>query len=254
MSRAGRYTLVFGVLLAASLLLNAALLWGLWDSFGKLQLVRIFPLGFVPLAQQPAARASMGPTLTFWGDSRAYLWDESGLDGLTILTQAHGGQTSSQLMLQLASEQPSRTRYALVQTGINDLHPLGALHAQKTTIVRTLEANLRALPHRLLERSDIVILTTIFPPSPVPLVRRPTWDAETLQLIDAANRTIRSLADGERVIVLDTHGLLRDEQGYLKAEFADPDFFLHVNAQGYAVLNTALLRLLSPEGEGPAVR
>jgi 3-dehydroquinate synthase class II len=89
------------------------------------------------------------------------------------------------------------------------------------------------------------VLTTIFPPGPVPLERRLTWDSETLALIEATNRAIREAADGRRVVVLDAYSLLRDDQGLLAPQYADGDFFLHVNRAAYARLNSDLSSLLT---------
>jgi hypothetical protein len=98
-------------------------------AFERLQLARIFPLGYVPekpRASSAAASAQAGAelntegtaeTIAFWGDSRAYLWDTRDL---------------------------ARDRAIENLIGINDLHPLGVLRARKKDIVDGLQANLIA--------------------------------------------------------------------------------------------------------------
>ena len=242
------------LLLAASLGMNLLLTRALYDSFTKLQFSRIFPLGYASEPERAlAVTGSAGqPSIAFWGDSRAYMWDFNSLAGhWTILNLAHGGQTSSQVRLQLAAAPTTRTNCAVLQVGINDLHPLGALEGHKQAILAGLRGNLLALRDALSARTDRLILTTIFPPAHVPLVRRFTWDPHTLQTIATVNRFIRDAADGDRVRLLDANALLRDSDGYLLARYVDPDFFLHLNQAGYERLNPELSRLCAPAEQQP---
>lgn len=249
-----------GVLLAVSLCANVLLGRSLLVAFERLQLARIFPLGYLPdeqpgrsgtipdadagsrsSAAAPAARES----IAFWGDSRAYMWDTRTLaHARSIENFAHGAQTSAQVLLQLQTTPPTRATYSIVQVGINDLHSLGVLKSSTQPIVRGLRGNIIAIRDALLARSERVVLTTVFPPGPVPLERKLTWDPQTLALIDAANRLIREAADGRRVVVLDANTLLRGGNGLLAPQYADPDFFLHVNQAAYDRLNSELLALL----------
>jgi len=234
------------VLLAVSLSANVVLMRELRDGFQRLQFARIFPLGYSP--DEKPRSAGSGDSIAFWGDSRAYFWDTDALArDHAIENFAHGAQTSSQLLLQLQSTPAVHSTYSVVQIGINDLHPLGALESRKPQIVSGLNANLIAIRDALLARSDRVVLTTIFPPGPVPLARRLSWDPRTLASIDAANEIIRAAADGKRVIVLDANALLRDRAGVLDARYADGDFFLHVNHAAYARLNSELGRTLAAQ-------
>jgi lysophospholipase L1-like esterase len=234
------------VALAVSLCANVLLIRQLQAGFQRLQLARIFPLGYAP--DEKPRTAGSGDSIAFWGDSRAYFWDTSELArDHAVENFAHGAQTSSQLLLQLQSAPARHSSYAIVQIGINDLHPLGALESLKPQIVAALNANLIAIRDALLARSDRVVLTTIFPPGPVPLARRLSWDPQTLASIDAANRAIRGAADGKRVFVLDAYAVLRERDGLLAAQYTDPDFFLHVNRAAYARLNLELSHILAAQ-------
>jgi lysophospholipase L1-like esterase len=243
-----RRTLILLLALVAlgSLALNAVLFGELRDSFAKLQFLRIFPLGYVEDAERPAEPPASGVSIAFWGDSRAYAWDTAPLaSGRTTLNHAHGAITSSQLLLQLKTQAPGHTDYAVVQIGINDLHPLGALPEHKARILALLRRNLPAIRDALLARSDLVVFTTIIPPGRVPLNRRSRWDPLTPQHVLEANQVIRGLADGSRVVVLDAHAALAEDGTRLADRYTDDDFFLHVNRAGYARLNAELQRVLA---------
>jgi len=232
-------------LLALSIAGNALLGRELLAGFARLQFARIFPLGYAPSRAQPALPATPG-LITFWGDSRAYMWDPDTLRrDHAIANFAHGGQTSSQLLLQIRTTPVARSTYAVVQIGINDLHPLGVLGSFKAEIVSTLRANILAIRDALLERSDYVVLTTIFPPSRVPWERKLVWDAQTLELIEDVNAVIRGAADGKRSLLLDAHATLCDRNGLLVSEYADNDFFLHVNREAYVRLDAELGRIVA---------
>ncbi|HEY7640186.1 MAG TPA: GDSL-type esterase/lipase family protein [Steroidobacteraceae bacterium] len=232
----------------ASLALNVVLIERLSSSFAELQFSRVFPLGYVPREESAKPSGDAAGALALYGDSRALLWRPRGMQ---VVNFAHGGQTSTQLRLQLESQPAVRTRWSLVQIGINDLHPLGALAEDRALIVATLRDNVAAIVRTLAQRSDCVIVSTIFPPAHVPLSRRPFWDEATPQYVADVNRSIAALADGRRVLVLDAHAVLRGADGYIDPKFIDPDFFLHVNATAYAALDASLSELLHSGAVAP---
>lgn len=234
---------LFLLLLILSAVSNAILLKELHESFVKLQFSRIFPLGYVPSERLNSNGARAGSSIAFWGDSRAYMWDKSAL-GLIVYDNAHGGITSAQLVLQLRTQSLNATDYAVVQIGINDLHPLGAFGIEKKRILDQLRQNITLVRDALLARSQIVVFTTLFPPGRVPISRRKTWDPDTLRYVDEINQVIRQSADGQRVILLDAHALLSDSSHHLASEFVDSDFFLHVNGAAYARLNERLQQIV----------
>jgi lysophospholipase L1-like esterase len=243
--RASKLLVGLGLLLLTSIVGNVLLAMALEASFARLQLARIFPLGFLP--EEASLSAAIGhPSIAFWGDSRARSWAEStALQGRPVLNFAHGAQTSSQLLLQLETAPPVHSDFAVLQIGINDLHPLGALPATKEQVLSRLRANIMAIRDLLLQRSDIVVMTTLFPPGPVPLQRRLAWDPKTPQYIRDINAAIRASADGKRVVLLDAYELLVDTDSGLAEGNADSDFFLHVNPAAYARLNEPLQRILA---------
>jgi lysophospholipase L1-like esterase len=243
--RASKLLVGLGLLLLASLAGNVLLAVALETSFASLQFARIFPLGFLP-DEAPRSTDVGHPSIAFWGDSRARSWAESAaLRGRPVLNFAHGAQTSSQLLLQLQTAPSTHSDFAVVQIGINDLHPLGALPATREQVLARLRANIVAIRDLLLQRSDVVVMTTLFPPGQVPLQRRLDWDPQTSQYIRDINTAIRASADGKRVILLDAYELLVDADSRLAEGNADSDFFLHVNSAAYARLNEPLQRILA---------
>lgn len=244
-----KWKLAFGLVTLFAILsvaANVAFTKALYESFVKLHFARIFPLGQTSIESPASANTSAKVSIAFWGDSRAFLWDKSTLSGnLNVQDHSHGGITSNQLILQLSTQSTPPSDYAVVQIGINDLHPLGALKHQKNHILRQLRHNILSVRDTLLERSKVVVMTTLFPPGRVPLTRRFAWDPETLQYVREINELIRSATDGKRVLLLDAHTVLADSDQYLDKRFSDNDFFLHVNREAYSRLNDHLLRLLA---------
>ena len=245
--RLRRQSLVLGIVAGIALLSIGANLWfahRLQQAFAELQWARIFPVG-IPAADAPRAPPSGKPRLALYGDSRALLWNTASLAGqFEIVNLAQGAQTSAQLVLQLAARPPVESDWALVEIGINDLHPLGVFAGREALIEDQLADNLTTVVRTLETRSRCVAIVTILPPGPVPLERRATWSPGTLAAIEAANQVIHRLADGERVFVFDGAALLSDEAHGLAVPYRTPDAFLHLNEAGYDVLNRGLQRIL----------
>lgn len=234
--------------------LNVWLAAALHHAFRDLQFARIFPLGAPPAAESPAGTTGNSrPTLAFYGDSRALLWDTQPLaQRFRVVNLAVGAQTSAQLRLQLDSEPHVASDWAIVEVGINDLHPLGVLGEYRETIVTELDRNLGAIVERLLGRSRCVVIVTIVPPASVPWDRRWVWDRGTFDAVAAANLGIAKLAHSDhnsaRIRVLDAARLLVEEGQVLPPRYVSQDSFLHVNGDAYNVLNRALGGILVNTG------
>lgn len=226
--------------LAVSLAANLALAIQLHEAFGRLHFARIFPLGYAPRAVAPDSDAA----IAFYGDSRALHWAISRRSKQAVLNLAHGGQTSAQLRLQLATEPAVTAPWAVVQVGINDLHPLAAVAADRAEVKTALIDNLEAILGQLEERSENVILTTIIPPSTTPLLRKPVTASDLVDLVADVNARIGTFASRPRVRLLDGAALLGTENGLLNPRFVDEAFFLHLNPLAHEVLDEELDRLL----------
>jgi hypothetical protein len=179
-----------------------------------------------------------------WGDSRAQSWEfGAAFPGASIQVFAHGGQTSAQVLLQLKSSRLPRARISIVQVGINDLHPFGALYSNPPDARRAVSKlidNIREIRDSLMATSNLVVLTTVFPPGHVPPVRMLLWDPNTLGYLAQVNDSIRAMAIPGRVWVFEANSVLADRDGFLAIKYVDKDFFLHVNSAAYADLTRAL--------------
>jgi len=229
-----------------SLTLNVLLGRALLAAFAELQYARIFPVEPPDGARSAGASAVTGTAcIAMFGDSRVLMWGAGALGReCPVRNFGRGGFTSSQLLMQLQTVERPRTRWSIVQIGINDIHPIGALPDYKEAVLAGLHSNFAAVVGRLLQRSDFVIVSTIIPPGHVPLRRRLFWDPSTLAYVADVNQSIRLAARRDRIFLLDAAVLLKGSDGYLDPQYADSDFFLHINQRAYDVLNAAVLRIL----------
>lgn len=212
--------------------------------FAEVHLARIFPTGVPSPARSPAARDTR-PLLAIYGDSRALHWETKDLETrYAVANFAQGRQTSAQLLLQLTTQPAVASDWALVEIGINDLHPLGVLEDYRPAITRQLDANLQKIAQELSARAGCVLFIAILPPGRVPLLRRPLWSSATIDDVRRANARLRELSRGPSTMILDADRLLGGSDGYLDPRFVSAEFFLHLNSAAYAALNEQVLQLM----------
>jgi len=108
-------------------------------------------------------------------------------------------------------------------------------------IVSDCKRNLRDIISRSRVAGATVIVTTIFPVGPVPLIKRPLWSSQIPDAVREVNRDLLSMHE-PGVIVFDTFELLQDG-GNRRSNYAADT--LHLNAEGYAVLNERLRKQLN---------
>ena len=237
--------LVFPSLLLISFVIGYCVLAAIDQTFLKLQEARIFPLGFVPQLEGQQTRTSQKEVLLMLGDSRISMWPQklwpSKYDVINI---GHGGQTSSQVALQLKTQHIPRGKFAFVQVCVNDLHSLGGMPEHQDYVVNQCKRNLSSIVDSLQNLGYIVIISTIFPPSHPPFNRARYWPGNFEMILDDINSYIRSLGS-ESVKIFDSYAMLKDaESAYLDARYADADFFLHINAVAYEYLTKQLNEVL----------
>ncbi|MEM7763809.1 MAG: SGNH/GDSL hydrolase family protein [Pseudomonadota bacterium] len=256
---AKRYKLALALML--SVLVGATgvvvvLLKMLGNSFADIHTGRIFPLGervdytTIGAANTPAPG---GACVAFYGDSRAYHWAkyvDSNTD-VSIANLAEGGRTTAQQLLLLPFAETSGEKYpmAVLQVGINDLHPLGALsEMQRRKARENTKTHIAEIVRRLTLQAETVVVTTVFPPGPTPLSRAPFWDDATLTYIRELNAQIRAI-DG--VVVMESGNVLAQPENtdLIRSGFLADDFYLHVNEAAYS----ALTRVLADSGVAACV-
>lgn len=234
--------------LLASLGLNLLLFRFADQYYRQLNGTRLDPLGLNQFASAPNPRESVPadqPLVLFYGDSRAAEWSDPAVPGVSFANRGIGSQTSSQIWLRYATHvTPIAPDVLVVQMCINDLKTIPLFPQRKTAVIATCQQNINQIVQMARAQNITVVLTTIIPVGPFPIERRFLWSADIPLAIDEVNAFIRALDGSEGVIVLDAYALLVDEEERLAAAYRRDE--LHLNGQGYAVLNEALREMLLP--------
>jgi lysophospholipase L1-like esterase len=249
-----RFLVVGGLLvLLASAGLNYYLFRQLTGVYRNEFRVRLDPanLSYYPAeAGEPAA--SDQRTVVFFGDSHAEGWiPPDGLTGFAFANRGIGAQTSAQARLRFdAHVQPLEPDVLVIQICTNDMLSIPLFPQRRDEIIANCRGNLAALVDQARAIGATTILTTVFPVRelPLPWVEQLIWSGDFRQPIEVVNDYIRSLA-AEGVIIFDTYALLVDEDGRLRADFSRDG--LHLNAAGYALLNSELAGILQTIREQP---
>jgi lysophospholipase L1-like esterase len=165
------------------------------------------------------------------------------MDGFVFVNRGIGGQTSAQVAGRFdAHVRPLRPQVVVVQVGINDLKMVPFYPEHREDIAAQCIENIRHIVKQSRDVGATVILTTVFPTGRAPLYRRPFWSGDVSIAVSEVNAGIQSLA-GPEVVVLDTFGILADQEGGIRAEYSRN--LLHLAAAGYEVLNEALVHTLA---------
>ncbi|MEQ8753679.1 MAG: GDSL-type esterase/lipase family protein [Coleofasciculus sp. G1-WW12-02] len=164
------------------------------------------------------------------------------LNGFSFINRGIGNQTSTQVLGRFEQHiLPLNTDIIVVQVGINDLKAIPLFPQQKATIISNCKANIQQIVARSLNRDATVILTTIFPIGPVPLIRQPFWSPDVAQAVKEVNAYLYSLK-AKNVLILDAYSLLGENQQVQSQYVYDT---LHINRRGYKALNQELTKMLS---------
>lgn len=181
--------------------------------------------------------------VVFLGDSRAENWPSPNIDGYEFVNRGISSQTSTQVVQRFSPHVRSlNPDIVIIQVGVNDLKTVSLFPERRESIVHNTKANIERIVNESHSLGAVVIVTTIFPVGEVPLQRRPFWSDDIAQAIGDVNAYIKTLRD-EQTVVFDTFPLLADGRGVLRAEYRSDE--LHLNVQGYAVLNAELSKLIN---------
>lgn len=229
------------VVFLGSLAANVAGVWLVKHWYQAENAVRLDPLQLSVYPDAPAKKAEL-QRIVFFGDSRALSWPAPALQGVEFLNRGIGDQTSEQIRLRYTAHvQPLNADLVILQLGVNDLKTVPLFPELRVVIVERLKRNLQWIVQQARADGSRVLITTLFPVGQVPLERRWVWSDEVVLAIREVNEFIMGLA-GEDVQVLDAFGVLQGETDLIKPNYSRD--LLHLSAQGYAALNTALLPLL----------
>ena len=231
-------------ILGASVALNYFLYTQLKKYYVELNQVRLDPLGLSYYAQDPKL-GEKGDTkrVVILGDSRAEDWTAPKIAGYEFINRGVGGQTSAQTSQRFDYHMENlEPDIVVIQVGINDLKAIPLMPDERNVIIDLCRANIRQMVEDSQSLGASVIISTILPVGEVPLVRQPVWSDDIAQAVYEVNGYIDSLAD-DQVIIFDGFSAIADGQGLLPADYRKDE--LHLNPQGYAILNEAFVEFLS---------
>jgi lysophospholipase L1-like esterase len=209
----------------------------------ELNQTRLDPMGLRDYPKNAQALHPAGHSLVFFGDSRAASWPAPQVTDNAFINRGIASQTSLQVRERFAAHVRSlKPDVVVVQVGVNDLKTIALFPERRDAIVADCKRNIRDIVAAARDVGSTVIVTTIFPVGEVPLVRRPFWSETIAGAILEVNTDIKGLAD-KRTLVFDAFALLVDDRGLMARQYSADE--LHINGQGYAVLNQSLVRILS---------
>jgi len=182
--------------------------------------------------------------IIFFGDSRAADWPApTNMMEADFINRGIGSQTSTQVLGRFAAHvSPLQLQKIVVQVGINDLKAIPLFPDRREEIVANCKANLQEIVKLSLDAgAEKVILTTIFPFGQISPARRLFWSDDVAIAIREVNDFLRSL-ESDQVIIFDAYRLLVGADGLVQPQYVHN--FLHLNAEGYALLNQELVQIL----------
>lgn len=232
-------------ILVSSISLNFLLYNRAKQYYIELNDTRLDPVGLgnYPLEANPRNKTNTNQTrVVFFGDSRAFSWLSPDVNGYEFINRGIGSQTSVQTIQRLKYHlSPLRPDIIVLQVGINDLKTIALFPKRRESIIANCRANIEGIVKESRDLGAIVIISTIFPTGEVPLERKLFWSDEVNQAVKEVNSDIATLA-GEKIIVFDAFSFLADEQGLMRREYRSDE--LHLNAQGYKIINQEFVQLL----------
>lgn len=229
--------------MGASVALNFFLYGQLRKYYVELNQVRLDPLGLSYYNQDPKLHdKGDNKRVVIFGDSRAADWPAPNIEGYEFINRGVGGQTSAQTRrrfdFHLKDLEPD---IVVIQVGVNDLKAIPLIPDERNVIIDLCRSNIRQMVEDSKALGATVIVSTILPVGEIPLIRKPVWSDDVAQAIYEVNGYIDSLAD-DQVIIFDGFSAIADEQGLIPEDYGKDE--LHLNAQGYAVLNQAFAEFI----------
>ena len=232
------------LLLVLSGIINAVLFGKVRQYYEELNATRLDPSGLREYSIGSEGNSQDMSRIVVFGDSRAASWPEPlNTDQYEFVNRGIPSQTSVQTLQRLQTHiPPLQPDIVILQVGVNDLKTIALFPEDKATILANCKNNIRSIVTELNSLGSVVILTTIFPTGKVPLTRKPFWSEDIEKAIQEVNTYIQSL-ESDQVIVFDAFTLIVNSEGQLRSEYALDE--LHLNMQGYTVLNGVLIKSLA---------
>lgn len=184
------------------------------------------------------------PLAVFLGDSRAEAWSNPVNDSFTFINRGISGQTTEQILGRISSHLTVLSpNIVIIQGGINDLRNIPNFSLDSQNIILNCKQNIQRMVEEITSKSKAtIILTTIFPVGDPPIHLKPYWSDDVGKAVIEVNQFIRSLKS-DRVIIFDAYSILSDSNGSIDPKYSQD--YLHLNAFGYAKLNSELSQVLN---------
>ena len=236
------------VVLIGSLALNFILFKKAKDFYAREAKVRLEPISkrFENANQNLLTGEKSQPRLIIFGDSRCSMWapfTPTNWGEVEFVNRGIPGETTAQILGRLESDvTPLQPDLVVLQMGSNDLKTVAVLPGTKEGTVEQTYDNIVTIAKTLSEQGIQVLVTTIFPPAPAELARKPLWSPEVNDSIDAVNDKLLEF-NYPNVTVFDSDSILREGQ-YIKPTFSLDT--LHLTADGYKALNEGLASIVKP--------
>jgi len=229
-------------LLAGSLLGNLFLFQKAKEFYRREARVRLEPISerYHESNKELLERRSDKPLMIFFGESRAAMWrirhPESWGD-FEIANRGIGAETTPQIRARLAKDVLALNPDVVVlQMGDNDLKTIAVLSETQEATIEATYSNIVEMAQAIADSGAKVVVTTIFPPGPVGLLRRPLWSNEVNEAIDLVNQRLLAFSYAN-VLVVDCDPVLREGK-FIKGDYSLDT--LHLNKEGYAALDAGL--------------
>jgi lysophospholipase L1-like esterase len=229
------------IILGCSLVVNFLLYNRATQYYTELNQTRLDPLGLsnYPQNSEPVANPTKSRVVLF-GDSRAASWISPQIEGYEFINRGIGSQTSIQNSDRFSAHvRPLKPNIVVIQVGVNDLKTIALFPERKQEIIANCQANIKRIVQETKNLGAVAIVTTILPVGEVPLERKFFWSDEIAVAIKEVNTYIATLANN-KTIVFDTFPILADDRGMMSRKYSLDE--LHLNPQGYAVLNRELVK------------
>lgn len=233
---------ILTISLLCSLFANVGLFWFAKEQYKNANAIRLDPLQLSYFEQVPLPMQSGKHRVVFYGDSRALSWPAPDIENIQFINRGIGNQTSEQIRLRYDSHiLPLQADILIVQLCVNDLKTIPLFPQNRVRIVEQCQHNLQEIISKAEVAGAKVILTTVFPVGKVSPERYLVWSDEVRLAIREINHFIKKLAN-DNVIVWDTYALLEGKKNRIRTEYSRD--LLHLNQQGYEVLNQHLKELI----------
>lgn len=200
-------------------------------------------LDIYPTNPNMSQRDRNKPLVVFFGDSRAYEWPAIVNIPFEFINRGINGHTTKQVLGRLSAHVGNlSSQFVVVQVGVNDLIQIATSPNQSQSVVTNCKQNIQKIVDRLAKELKItVILTTIFPVAELSPSQQSSLEEVDRAIIEV-NEFIRSLKS-DQVIILDAAALLANENGKVRQIYSRD--FLHLNDNGYTILNIELSKILT---------